>query len=150
MSLTTAGRWSFGDDEAQLGDYARFAGNSGGRTQPVATRKPNAFGLYDMHGNVFQWVEDPYHNRYDGVPSDGVRGVKLGTPATVWIAAVPGTRIHPIFARPVVAGTQPSIGATTWASVSRRCLPPNLRRQPRKHDDLHSLLSLRALAVEIG
>jgi formylglycine-generating enzyme required for sulfatase activity len=65
------GRWSFGDDETQLGDYAWFDQNSDNKTQPVARRKPNAFGLYDMHGNVWQWVEDPYHDNYDGAPSDG-------------------------------------------------------------------------------
>jgi formylglycine-generating enzyme required for sulfatase activity len=63
------GRWSFGDDEGQLRDYAWFEANY--KTQPVAQKKPNAFGLYDMHGNVWQWVEDPYHNNYDGAPSDG-------------------------------------------------------------------------------
>ena len=65
------GRWSFGDDEAQLGDYAWFNRNSDVKTQPVAKKKPNAFGLYDMHGNVWQWVEDPYHDSYAGAPSDG-------------------------------------------------------------------------------
>jgi formylglycine-generating enzyme required for sulfatase activity len=65
------GRWSFGDDETQFGDYAWFRGNSDGKTQPVAKKKPNAFGLYDMHGNVWQWVEDPYHGNYKGAPSDG-------------------------------------------------------------------------------
>jgi formylglycine-generating enzyme required for sulfatase activity len=65
------GRWSFGDDQAQLGDYAWFSSNSGRKTQPVAKKKPNAFGLYDMIGNVWQWVEDPYHRNYDGAPSDG-------------------------------------------------------------------------------
>jgi formylglycine-generating enzyme required for sulfatase activity len=65
------GRWSFGDDEAQLGDCAWFSSNSESKTQPVAKKKPNAFGLYDMHGNVFQWVEDPYHDNYDGAPLDG-------------------------------------------------------------------------------
>jgi formylglycine-generating enzyme required for sulfatase activity len=65
------GRWSFGDDDSQLGSYAWFDQNSENATQPVATRKPNAFGLYDMHGNVWQWVEDPYHDSYDGAPSDG-------------------------------------------------------------------------------
>src|SRR5215471_18014647 len=65
------GRWSFGDNEAQLGDYAWFNRNSDVKTQPVAKKKPNAFGLYDMHGNVWQWVEDPYHDSYAGAPSDG-------------------------------------------------------------------------------
>jgi formylglycine-generating enzyme required for sulfatase activity len=65
------GRWSFGGDGVQLGDYAWFHGNSDGKTQPVAKKKPNAFGLFDMHGNVWQWVEDSYHNNYDGAPSDG-------------------------------------------------------------------------------
>jgi formylglycine-generating enzyme required for sulfatase activity len=65
------GRWSFGDDEMQLGEYAWFRGNSGGQTRPVGTKKPNAFGLYDMHGNVAQWVEGPYHGNYDGAPSHG-------------------------------------------------------------------------------
>jgi len=66
------GRWSFGDDEAQLGEYAWFRENSNplGRS-PVAFRKPNSFGLYDMHGNASQWVDDPYHDSYVGAPLDG-------------------------------------------------------------------------------
>jgi formylglycine-generating enzyme required for sulfatase activity len=65
------GRWSFGDDENQLGDYAWFNKNSEFKTQSVAKKKPNAFGLYDMRGNVWQWVGDPYHDSYNGAPSDG-------------------------------------------------------------------------------
>jgi formylglycine-generating enzyme required for sulfatase activity len=59
-----------GSDETQLGDYAWSRDNSGEKTQPVAQKKPNAFGLYAMHGNVWQWVEDPYHDSYDGARSD--------------------------------------------------------------------------------
>jgi formylglycine-generating enzyme required for sulfatase activity len=65
------GRYSFGDDETQVGDYAWYAENSEAKTHPVAMKKPNAFGLYDMHGNVWQWVEDCYHRSYEGAPSDG-------------------------------------------------------------------------------
>jgi formylglycine-generating enzyme required for sulfatase activity len=65
------GRYSFGDDETQLGEYAWFSNNSDSKTQPVGTKKPNAFGLYDMHGNVWQWVEDCYEESYAGAPTDG-------------------------------------------------------------------------------
>ena len=40
-------------------------------TSPVGSFKPNAFGLYDMSGNVLQWVEDCYHDNYDDAPTDG-------------------------------------------------------------------------------
>jgi formylglycine-generating enzyme required for sulfatase activity len=64
-------RYGFGDDETQLGDYAWYIENSEAKTQPVGTKKPNAFGLYDMHGNVWQLVEDCFHYNYREAPSDG-------------------------------------------------------------------------------
>jgi formylglycine-generating enzyme required for sulfatase activity len=64
------GRFSFGDDEAKLGEYAWYVSNSK-TTQPVGTKKANAFGLHDMHGNVWEWVEDCYKDSYKGVPTNG-------------------------------------------------------------------------------
>jgi len=51
-------RFASGDSERDLEDLAWYLNNSGGRLHAVATKKPNAWGLYDMHGNVAEWVED--------------------------------------------------------------------------------------------
>ncbi|MDC1030867.1 formylglycine-generating enzyme family protein [Flavobacteriaceae bacterium] len=52
--------YSFGDDINVLGEYAWFEGNSNEKYQKVGTKKPNAWGLYDMHGNVAEWTLDQY------------------------------------------------------------------------------------------
>jgi formylglycine-generating enzyme required for sulfatase activity len=64
--LPTEAEWEYAcragstPDAAKLGDYAWYAANSGGKYQKVATKKPNAWGLFDMLGNVMEWTLDGY------------------------------------------------------------------------------------------
>ena len=75
----STGQWCFGDDESQLKHYAWYDDNSENQTHPVREKMPNAFGLYDMHGNVREWCEDQWHGNYQGAPSDGRAWVDEGS-----------------------------------------------------------------------
>lgn len=67
----TTTQYSFGDDESKLGDYAWFDDNSDGKTHSVGQKQPNPWGLYDMNGNVWEWVQDNWHRNYNSAPDNG-------------------------------------------------------------------------------
>jgi formylglycine-generating enzyme required for sulfatase activity len=64
-------RYCTGDTEKDLDRAGWYRENSGGELHPVGDKEPNAYGLYDMHGNVYEWVEDAWHDNYNGAPDDG-------------------------------------------------------------------------------
>ncbi|MBN2527603.1 MAG: formylglycine-generating enzyme family protein [Deltaproteobacteria bacterium] len=76
-------RYCFGNDENILGDYAWYDKNSKGETHPVAQKEPNNFNLYDMHGNVWEWCEDTWHDNYKDAPRDGSAWVSEDEPGRV-------------------------------------------------------------------
>jgi formylglycine-generating enzyme required for sulfatase activity len=59
----TRTRWNCGDNQGDLDDYAWFIRNSNSRPHAVGQKRPNGWGLSDMHGNVWQWCEDSYYTR---------------------------------------------------------------------------------------
>ena len=71
--------YSFGDSPAPLKNHAWFVENGAKQTHPVAQKKPNAWGLSDMHGNVAEWCNDVYDEKYyQRSPKENPRGPKDG------------------------------------------------------------------------
>jgi len=92
-------------DEPSLSGMGWYCGNADGRSHPAAQLTPNAFGLYDMHGNVWEWCNDWYHNSYVGEEIDPIG------PPPGWYKVLRGGG---------------------WSDVSRRCRSAS-RRNPSPH-----------------
>ena len=123
--------YHFGNDESQLCRYANHADTStdynwrntdcsdgvGKRTATVGSYQPNGFGLHDMHGNLWEWVQDCWNDSYQGAPTDG----------SAWTSGNCEKRVLrggswynlPRFssAPPSASGTPPAIGTSTSVSV---------------------------------
>lgn len=66
----------FGDDEKDLKEYAWFEDNANEKTHPVGLKKPNAWNVYDIVGNVWEWCEDVWQSDYTDYPADGSPNLK--------------------------------------------------------------------------
>ncbi|MDR1921294.1 MAG: formylglycine-generating enzyme family protein [Candidatus Adiutrix sp.] len=91
----TTSAYSFGDEAGALGRYAWHWDNSGETTHPVGQKEPNGWGLYDMHGNVWEWVQD-WYGGYSSSPATDPRG-PFSSPYRVfrgggWLSCAGGCR----------------------------------------------------------
>ncbi|KAF5412531.1 MAG: Hercynine oxygenase [Candidatus Methanocomedens sp.] len=105
----TTTRYSFGDKYSKLEEYAWYIKNSGDKTHPVGKKGANPWGLYDVHGNIWEWVQDEWHGKYDGAPADG----------SAWEDGVDVIR--------VILGGSWFSGARACRSANRNCSAPGDR-----------------------
>lgn len=85
---TTA--YSFGDDPEQLDDYGWYFDNSDNAYAEVGQKKPNPWGLYDIHGNAAEWVLDQYVSNFYALAGDQVSSNPLSIPVTLYPRVVRG------------------------------------------------------------
>jgi formylglycine-generating enzyme required for sulfatase activity len=105
----STGRYSFGNDPQKLGDYGWYHGNAAGNDPPVGAKKPNAWNLYDIHGYLWEWCADRWHDNYRGAPPDGAAWTDGADP------------------RRVLRGGSWKDGAESLTSTFRRAAEPTLR-----------------------
>jgi formylglycine-generating enzyme required for sulfatase activity len=105
----TKGIFSFGMPYSLLEDYAYYVVNSAGQCHPVGSLLPNDWGLFDMHGNLWEWTQDPVSGPLSPVTKDSRRAMRggafLGVPESLYsshrTAAPPGNQTGSVGFRPV-------------------------------------------------
>ena len=98
-------KWFFGDDSSQVGEYAWFKDNAGGKSQPVGQKKPNPWGLYDIYGNVCERISDTYVRNYYAIsPMVDPTGPSQGTKSRIeYEVTVPRAGSYALTAQVVTA-----------------------------------------------
>ena len=114
--------WAGTLDEGELKDYAVYGA---GRTEPVGGKMPNALGLYDMSGNVWEWVEDCWHDSYNGAPTDGSAWLNAngGDCGLRVICGGSWFYLPGLLRASNGAGAKPSTGTAVSVSVLSRTIP---------------------------
>ncbi|MHC4250639.1 MAG: formylglycine-generating enzyme family protein [Planctomycetota bacterium] len=140
----SSGNWTCGDNESVLKEHAWYGVNSGRQTHPVGQKKPNAWGLCDMHGNVWEWVADRYNASYyasspredpSGPAGGGERLLRGGSLDTAAYACRSAFRYHkhPTF-RTTNLGFRVAVSAAQTIAGSRKAEPVDLLKRITDRD----------------